>query len=361
MRRGLIVGIDPGVTTAVVMIGLDGKLVEARSKKFFSFNEIISCISATGEPVIVSSDVNPPPKLVQRVASAFGARLHHPPQIVAASKKLLIGKSLSQKLNDHERDAYAAAVIAFERFKEDFDKIDTLTGGLSVNVEKAKGVLAKEGVSVKEAIGSASLPNADEEEIKESYALRKTLENKEREIGTLNRMMNFYRAALSGRGRDKKRETVTSPAAGDMARLEREARSSKERADRMEESLRGVRKLFRLFLNGWTPALVAQDFKKESMRLLENYDTMDKWVIFLSNSGISRDALSALELKGVQGVVCENNKIIKEFKTLTHLGLAETDFEYSENAGAINPASMKNDTESVKSDFIKWARMVSDA
>ncbi len=395
MRRGLIVGIDPGVTTAAVILGLDGKLIEVRSKKFFSFNEIISCLSATGEPVIVSSDVNPPPKLVQRVASAFGARLHYPPQIMAASKKLLLGKSISQKLNDHERDAYAAAITAFERFEEDFDKIDALAGASSADADKAKSMLAKEGVSVKEAVNSAALPNASEAKEKELDTLRKTLEGREREIGTLRRALNFYKAALSEKGRGKRRETVPGPVAGGTIRLEREARINKERADKMEESLRGAKKLFGLFLKqrnppgfacsskfahgkleqfcsgktsfadaklaGWVPALVAKDFRKESLRMLENYDAKDEWIIFLSNSGISRDALSALESKGVQGIVCENNKIVKEFKTLTHLELAETDFEYSDTIGAINPASMKSDMESVKSDFIRWARMVSDA
>ncbi len=356
MRRGLIVGIDPGVTTAVVILSLDGKLTEVRSKKFFSFNEIISCVSATGDPVIVSSDVNPPPKLVQRVASAFGARLYYPPRIVAASKKLLIGKSAAQKLNDHERDAYAAAVIAFERFKEDFEKIDAMATGLSVDTSKAKSALAREGASVKDAV-DATLPRAGETEEKELGALKKTLGEREKEIGMLRRMLNFYKAALS----EKRSATTKKEIPADFTRLEREARINKERADKMEESLRGAKKLFRRFLKGWVPALVAKDFKKESMRMLDSYGIKDEWIIFLSNSGISRDALSALESKGAQGIVCEKNKIVKESKTLTHLELAETDFECSYAIGAINPTSMKSDMEGVKRDFIKWARMVSDA
>ncbi|MBI4177550.1 MAG: DUF460 domain-containing protein [Candidatus Aenigmarchaeota archaeon] len=348
MRQKLIVGIDPGVTTAVVILGLNGRIVDAKSRKFFSFSEITSSISAAGDPLIISSDVNPPPRLVHRVASAFGARLHYPSELITAAKKAEMGKSLFHKLNDHERDAYAAALMAFEYFRRDFEKIDSMVAD-STSADNAKAALVK-GSGVREAVESLNVKasgNADEN-------LRKALEDRSKEVGMLRRMLNFYRKDKAAAGRNNVVVETKTP------RLESELAATKQRADKAEDGMRSARRLFRRLMEGWVPAFVFADFRKDSLKRIESSDVNGRWLIFLSNEGISREALASIGSKGAQGIVCDNSRIISEFKTLSHLSPTETEFECAESMGAINPGSMKDDMESVRSDFIKWARRVSD-
>ncbi|MBI3413190.1 MAG: DUF460 domain-containing protein [Candidatus Aenigmarchaeota archaeon] len=354
MRQGLIVGIDPGVTTAVVMLDLNGNIMDAKSRKFFSFNDIISCVSAQGDPVIVSSDVNPPPRLVQRVASAFGARLHYPSELITAVKKAGISKCLTHKFNDHEKDAYVAATIAFEKFRKDFEKIDSmLKDDEKGYADKAKNLLVKGAPSIKEAIDSAVIKTAGEGADYEQF--KKILGGRAKEISMLRKMLNFYR-----KGKPiiiDKRENSPTPR---EIKLENELRSSKQRAEKVEEAVKSAKRVFRRFIEGWIPALVAADFKKESLKAVESCGLRDRWLIILNNTGISRDALSFLETKGVQGVVCGNSRLLSEFKTVSHMDISEADFECAEWAGALNPSSMKSGIESVREDFIKWAKSVSD-
>lgn len=352
MRQRLIVGIDPGVTTAVVMLDLSGKLVDAKSRKFFPFSEIISYISALGEPVIVSSDVNSPPRLVQRVASTFGARLHYPPEMMTAAKKAFMSKHLLYKLNDHERDAYVAATIAFEKFRKDFEKIDSLTQG-GETADEAKNIFVKGAPSIKKAVESANTVQIDNGT--DSEKLRKNLEDRVKEISMLRKTLSFYRkgkaAPVQMHDNDRTKEL----------RLEKELLAAKQRAGKAEDNMKYVRKVFRRLTEGWVAAVVSADFKKDSIKAIENYEMKGGWIIFLNNAGISRDALNCLVSKGVQGIVCGGSKLISEFKTLSHLELSEAEFDCVESVGAINPSSMRTGIESVRNDFMKWARRVSDA
>ncbi|MBI1972362.1 MAG: DUF460 domain-containing protein [Candidatus Aenigmarchaeota archaeon] len=347
VRQKLIVGIDPGVTTAVVMLGLDGRIVDAKSRKFFSFGDIISYISATGEPVIVSSDVNPPPRLVQRIASAFGARLHYPPEMITAIKKARMGRGLMR--NDHERDAYAAALIAFEKFREDFGKIDTLAQGALA--DEAKNIFLKGAPSIKDAVDSANAAGNKEPDKDPG----KMLEDRVKEIRVLRRTLDFYR-----KGKTVHAQRRDGPTAKEL-RLEKELLAAKLRASKAEGAVKSAGRIFRRLASGWIPAVVAADFRKDSLRVVEGYDLKDRWIIFLGNAGISRDVIGSLVSKGVQGVVCESNRLVAEFKTLSHLALPEADFDYAGSMAAINPSSMRTGIESVRKDFIDWARRVSNA
>ena len=59
MVRGLIVGIDPGITTGIAILDLYGNVVKVCSKRNMGKNEIIRTITNFGHPLIITSDVNP--------------------------------------------------------------------------------------------------------------------------------------------------------------------------------------------------------------------------------------------------------------------------------------------------------------
>lgn len=81
-----------------------------------------------GVPVIVATDVSPPPGRVVKIASAFGARLWHPERDLSVAYKEEVVRRFSYgknaPSNDHERDALAAAFAAFSMFSPKFRQIE---------------------------------------------------------------------------------------------------------------------------------------------------------------------------------------------------------------------------------------------
>ena len=75
----LIVGIDPGTSTAFAALTIKGEVVKVWSKRNISLSIIIKELSALGRPVIISCDKHNPPRAAELIASRFNARLVVPP------------------------------------------------------------------------------------------------------------------------------------------------------------------------------------------------------------------------------------------------------------------------------------------
>jgi uncharacterized protein len=115
LPRNAIVGIDPGLNTAVAIIDLRGEVIGLRSSRSFSFGEILRFISSRCTPLVIASDVFPAPKLLSRVAAAFSAPIYEPAANYSKSAKSRLVESyeLSER-ERHKKDALAAAVSAYE-------------------------------------------------------------------------------------------------------------------------------------------------------------------------------------------------------------------------------------------------------
>ena len=116
-------GIDPGATTGIAAIDLEGNIILIDSRKGFSRSELIKVLSGMGNPLVVSSDTNPSPKLIEKIASAFSARLMAPEHSLLRSEKIKLVKGYmkaneikeSPWKNRHERDALASAIHAWKK------------------------------------------------------------------------------------------------------------------------------------------------------------------------------------------------------------------------------------------------------
>jgi predicted RNase H-like nuclease (RuvC/YqgF family) len=75
----------------------------------------VKFISGECRPLMIASDVFPPPKLLEKVAAAFSAELHAPSENFPRSAKSRLVKpfSLSER-HRHAKDALAAALMAYE-------------------------------------------------------------------------------------------------------------------------------------------------------------------------------------------------------------------------------------------------------
>lgn len=187
-KKALIIGIDPGSTSAVAAIDLDGEIQLLESGKNFPPSEIIKRIVRVGSPVVVASDKGKTPSTVEDVRTSLGAELFEPEQDLGSERKKELGKGS----NSHEKDAVASAFYAYNNLQREIKKIEKYEEKLeierpevakryfsdrSMEPEKEEKVEADEGKEVsKEESGEVD---------REKKRLRTKVENLEGQVEVL--------------------------------------------------------------------------------------------------------------------------------------------------------------------------------
>ncbi|MFB6185974.1 MAG: DUF460 domain-containing protein [Halobacteriaceae archaeon] len=121
-RDPVIVGIDPGTTTAVALSDLDGNILDVWSSRMADTGEVIEWIIDHGRPVLIAADVTPMPETVEKIRRSFNAAGWTPQTDLPIDEKQ--HRTRQQVVeNDHERDAMAAALYAYDDHHEQFDTI----------------------------------------------------------------------------------------------------------------------------------------------------------------------------------------------------------------------------------------------
>ncbi|MDO8873789.1 MAG: DUF460 domain-containing protein [Methanoregula sp.] len=120
--RYLIVGIDPGTTTAFAALDLDGNLLHLQSSRQMNMGDVIESLYKVGKPLIIASDVQDMPFSVEKIRRAFSAIAYTPKQDVSVETKLELAAPFSYG-NDHERDALSAALDAYRQYRHKFQNL----------------------------------------------------------------------------------------------------------------------------------------------------------------------------------------------------------------------------------------------
>src|SRR5512136_18907 len=120
--RYLIVGIDPGTTTAVAALDLDGHLLHLASSRQMNMGGVVESLYRVGKPLIVASDEQEMPYSVEKVRRAFSAVSYTPKQDVSVETKIELTSAFSYT-NDHERDALSAALDAYRQYRHKFQNL----------------------------------------------------------------------------------------------------------------------------------------------------------------------------------------------------------------------------------------------
>ncbi len=120
--RYLIVGIDPGTTTAFAALDLDGNLMHLQSSRQMNMGDVIEALYKVGKPLIIASDVQDMPFSVEKIRRAFSAVAYTPKQDVSVETKLELTSSFPYG-NDHERDALSAALDAYRQYRHRFQSL----------------------------------------------------------------------------------------------------------------------------------------------------------------------------------------------------------------------------------------------
>ncbi len=120
--RYLIVGIDPGTTTAVAALDLDGNLLHLASSRQMDMSAVTESLYKVGKPLIIASDVREMPYSVEKIRRAFSAIPFSPKQDMSVDGKMEMAAPFPYG-NDHERDALSAALEAYRQYRNKFQNL----------------------------------------------------------------------------------------------------------------------------------------------------------------------------------------------------------------------------------------------
>lgn len=373
MIEYLIVGIDPGTTLGIAILDLNGNLKSIFSSKNLQRRDVIDKISKFGYPSVISTDVNPPPKMVEKFSKSFDAVLHVPDSNLSVSEKNELCREYEVK-NSHERDALSAALKAYNNFLSKFENIDARLREFeleSLSLE-VKNLILK-GKSLTGAL-KILMETPKEEKIKERKVQapevlkleRKILElglrlseMRERE-GELREKIRAYEISIEDlRIREKMRdedlrreilrEGIFEIKESEIKRLKKELKIERKKLGILERENKILKRMRILeYSERALPLKVLNNFSKEEIKKFdERFGIKVGDIIFLKNAS-GGGALAVLEFaeKRVRAVIHEgkmSHMALKEFERrgIPLFSAEEVEIEMTEDVGIVDRASFE--------------------
>ncbi|MCD6188810.1 MAG: DUF460 domain-containing protein [Thermococcus sp.] len=177
-RKSIIVGLDPGITVGIAALDLNGEILALYSERNMAVSEIVRFISEVGHPIIIATDVNPAPGLVEKISRSFKAMLFVPRESLKVEEKNELLKNLGISVDDdHQRDALAAAYKAYLRLKPKLDHVEAKLRemGITKKGEEIKALVVQ-GYNLGEAILKVKEKEKVKEETKTAEAVETPVE-----------------------------------------------------------------------------------------------------------------------------------------------------------------------------------------
>jgi len=322
----LIAGIDPGTTMALALLSLDGDLIHLSSSRVTSVAEAIAGITTYGRPLIIASDKKEMPGTVEKIRRSFNAISFLPKSDIPVPEKYELAAGINYS-NDHERDAYAAAMMAYRHYKNKFTSLSKrLPPGIALDEVRARVV---RGLSLEQALtdlsGKEYPQEPDEAEAAEEAPLRpkqsreqdemirklrvlvselyEESQKKDEEISRLRRLLKAERS--------KKKETVQRDA--EVIRLQGIIANQKRYLRKEERRNKGMRKqLERLKTyadlkqgEDLVPLKVLDALSRDAIRRMrsEMGMTPDDWIYLMRTDGWGMNAIRELADAPIAGVI----------------------------------------------------------
>lgn len=265
-RDYVLVGIDPGTTTAVAVVGIDGELLDVLSTRTADTAAVIEWIVERGRPFIVAADVTPMPNTVEKIRRSFDATEWIPEKDLPVDEKQHRTRNEGYD-NDHERDAIAAALFAHDDHESQFERIAEKTPARIDRGEVTARVIGGESVeavldSYTEDEGGDEEPEREPqperspeqkriaeletrvERLKDhADDLRETVGEKDERIEGLESDLSKRRSEERAKVREKREITRLKR---ESDRLERERDEAREERDALSEKLDRLKELWKL-------------------------------------------------------------------------------------------------------------------
>jgi predicted RNase H-like nuclease (RuvC/YqgF family) len=264
----VVVGVDPGTTTAVAIVALDGDVLDVLSTRTADSAAITEWIVERGRPVIVAADVTPMPETVEKLRRSFDAAGWTPDRDLPVDVKQHRTREEGYD-NDHERDAMAAAFGAYDAHKDQFDRVAAkVPPGQEVGPVVARVVAGEESVETvladlrdddgndddEEADHQPREPTPEEKRIADLETqverlqshverLEDTIEEKDAELEDYERKLD---AARSEGRKEARRDREVTRLERESRRLQSEVEQRDERIAELEGKLERLKALWKL-------------------------------------------------------------------------------------------------------------------
>ena len=71
--KSIILGLDPGTTTAFAALDLNGRIIRIFSKKDLGQQDLVSAVSTVGKPLLIGVDKSKEPRAAEKLAATFSS------------------------------------------------------------------------------------------------------------------------------------------------------------------------------------------------------------------------------------------------------------------------------------------------
>jgi predicted RNase H-like nuclease (RuvC/YqgF family) len=266
-REHVIVGIDPGTTTAVAVLGLEGEVLDVLSTRTADTAAVVEWIVERGRPLLVAADVTPMPGTVEKIRRSFDAAGWTPDRDLPVDVKKHRTREVGYD-NDHERDAIAAALGAYDAHVDQFERV-----AAKVPPRQELGTVLSRVIADEESVEAVleDLQDDDTDEEEQHEHVERELTAEERRIkqldGQVERLQDHVETLeetieakddriddledeLSNARREERREArerrEVTRLERENDRLERELESERETVEELEGKLDRLKALWKL-------------------------------------------------------------------------------------------------------------------
>jgi predicted RNase H-like nuclease (RuvC/YqgF family) len=315
----VIVGVDPGTTTAVAIADLNGNIIGVKSKKGWNYAEVVEYITSIGKPVVIATDKSHPPEFVSKLKASFNAVLWTPKEDMSVEKKRTLTSGYTY-LNDHERDAIAVAISAYNSYKNKIRNIEKrIPAGFDADFVKAeviRGTPLKDILSVEE---KREVEVKKEESRPVEFRSTKVLEELKLENEVLRRKVRELKeeverlrlkiVEMSKESYEKlRRDNYIRSLQSEIAELRKELKRKDEIIKELEEKVETLKRMKVLELKGWKSVKVLRKFTKEDIEELEkDFSICEGDVIFIEDASCGgKSTAEYLCNRGVKAVIVGN-------------------------------------------------------
>ncbi|MBS3145100.1 DUF460 domain-containing protein [Candidatus Woesearchaeota archaeon] len=221
----IIVGIDPGITTAYAVLDVDGHVRKLKSSKELALNNLLAEITNEGKVLVIGTDVKHIPGLIEKFSAKVGAKVIVPEEDMKVGFKERITEMYNPR-DDHQRDALAAALHAFKEVQPMLQKVDETLKRigkehLSIEVK----LRALKGYTIGNALAFLEEPEDEavskKRRLKTAFKKPSRLVEENKHLRKVNATLANKVAYLDGRIRDllKKIQSLSEKKAGDIIKF----------------------------------------------------------------------------------------------------------------------------------------------
>ena len=324
-----IVGVDPGTTTAIAVLDLDGNLLGVKSRKGWSPAEVVEYILSFGKPVIIATDKSNPPDFVSKLRASFNAVLHVPKEDTSVErKKYLVSPFRKEISNDHERDALSAAIDAYNAHKSKLLNVEKrIPPGIDVDAIKAgiiRGMTLRELIERKDDRSELKSRvkkqlKAEVRELRARDRLIRELEDENRllrkQVEELKDEVERLRSKLVAMAREEhreiRRENYVKSLEAELSELRKLLKEKDRTIEELEERVKALKTMKILEFSGWKSVKLLEKFTREYIERLEREVGIKEGdVIYIdSSAGGGKSQAEYLCSRGIKAVIAEKDKM----------------------------------------------------